>query len=137
VAFSGKWKPIFSKMMSAPGVEIPHHVEDITEDILRSSYATATAYMKENFSYIFQQPGDTVLKYTIGTWSKKIKQSYVMKHGMVEDIARLLPETNYNQPKKYKDQPEATATNPCRKLNKVAVRLTKGQLVEQDEASDA
>jgi hypothetical protein len=56
--------------MSAPGVEIPHCV-DITEDILRSSYATATAYLKEIFSYIFQQPYDTVSKYTIGTLSKK------------------------------------------------------------------
>ena len=46
VAFSGEWKPIFSEMMSAPGVEIPHRVEDITKDILRSSYATATAYLK-------------------------------------------------------------------------------------------
>ncbi len=71
MAFSGEWKPIFSKTISAPGVEKPHRVEDITEDILRSRYATATAYLKENFSYTFQQPDDTVLKYTIGTWSKK------------------------------------------------------------------
>jgi hypothetical protein len=137
VAFSGEWKPIFSKMMSAPGVEIPHSVEDITKDIHRSSYATAIAYLEENFSYIFQQPDDTVLKYTIVTWPKKITCSHVMKHGTVEDIARLPPENNYNQPKKCKDQPEATATNPRRMLHKVAVRPTKGQLVEQDEASDA
>jgi hypothetical protein len=60
-----------------------------------------------------------------------------MKHGTVEDIAQLPPETNYNQPKKCKDRPEATATNPQHKLNKVAVRPTKGQSVEQDEALDA
>jgi hypothetical protein len=79
VAFSGEWKPIFSKMMSAPDVdvEIPHYVEDITEDILTSSYATATVYLREYFSYIFQQPDDTVSKYSIGTWSKKIKRSFV------------------------------------------------------------
>jgi hypothetical protein len=71
VAFSGEWKLIFSKVMSAPGVEIPHRVEDVTEDVLRSSYAMATAYLKENFSYIFQQPDDIVSKHTIGTWSKK------------------------------------------------------------------
>jgi hypothetical protein len=59
VALSGEWKPIFSKMMSAPGVEISHHVEDITEYILRSSHAMATAYLRENFSYIFQQLEDT------------------------------------------------------------------------------
>ncbi len=60
-----------------------------------------------------------------------------MKHGTIEDIAQLPPETNYNQPKKCKDQLEATATNPRCKLNKVAVRPTKGQLVEQDKVSDA
>jgi len=65
VAFSGEWKPIFSKMMSSPGVEIPHHVENTTKDILRSSYAMATVYLRENFSYMFQQPDDTVSKYTI------------------------------------------------------------------------
>jgi hypothetical protein len=64
---------LLSKMMPAPGVEIPHRVEDITEDILRSSYPTGTAYLKEYFSYIFQQLDDTVSKYTIGTWSKKKK----------------------------------------------------------------
>jgi hypothetical protein len=31
---------------------------------------------------------------------QKNKKSYVMKQGMVEDIARLPPETNNNQPKK-------------------------------------
>jgi len=46
------------------GVEIPHCVEDITEDIHRSSYATATVYLTEYFSYIFQQPDGTVSKYT-------------------------------------------------------------------------
>jgi hypothetical protein len=86
-------------MVSAPGVEIYQCVEDITEEILGSSYAMATAYQRDNFSYIFQQLDDTLSKYTIGTWSKDIKQSYVMKHGIVEDIAQLPPETNYNQPK--------------------------------------
>ena len=109
-------------MMSAPGVEIPHCVEDITEDILRSSYTMATAHLRDNFTYIFQQPDDTVSKYTIGTWSKYIKPSHVKKHGTVEDIARLPPETNYNKPKQRKDRPKTTEMNPRRKINKVAVR---------------
>jgi len=135
VAFSGEWKPIFSKMMSAPGVEIPHRVEDIFEDILRSNFAKATIYLREIFSYIFQQLDDTVSKYTIGTWPKKIRQSFVKKHGTVEDIAGLPLETNYNQPKKRKDRSEEMSTNPHRKLNKVAVRTSKERLVEHDEAS--
>jgi hypothetical protein len=121
-AFSCEWKPIFSTMISSPGVEIPHRVEDITEDILRSSYTMATAHLRDNFTYIFQQPDDTVSKYTIGTWSKYIKPSHVKKHGTVEDIARLPPETNYNKPKQRKDRPEASEMNPRRKINKVAVR---------------
>jgi hypothetical protein len=67
VAFSGKWKPVFSKMLSAPGVEKNYHEEDITEDILRSSYAMATVYLRENACYIFQQLVDSVSKCTIGT----------------------------------------------------------------------
>ena len=40
----------------------------ITITITITSYATATIYLRENFSCIFQQPDDTVTKYTIGTW---------------------------------------------------------------------
>ncbi len=72
-----------------------------------------------------------------GHGQKKTKQSFLKKHGTVEDIKRLPLETNYNQPKKRKDRSEAMSTNPCRKLNKVAVRTTKERLVEHDEASDA
>jgi len=78
-----------------------------------------------------------VSKYTTGTWSKKIKRSFVKKHGTVEDIVQLPLETNYNQPKKRKDRSEAMSTNPRLKLNKVAVRMSKERLVEHDESSDA
>jgi hypothetical protein len=47
VAFYNKWKPIFSKLMPAPGVEALHRVEHITENILWSSYAMATSYIRE------------------------------------------------------------------------------------------
>ena len=52
------------------------------------------------------------------------KKSFLKKHGTVEDIAQLPLETNYNQPKKCKDQSEAMSTNPRRKLKKEAVRTS-------------
>ena len=76
-AFAGEWMPIFSVMMEAPDINIPSIVDDITEEILISSYDAATAHLKEKFSYIF------------GTWSKKVKRSEVLKHGTPLDISRL------------------------------------------------
>ena len=37
-AFAGEWMPIFSVMMEAPDINIPSIVDDITEEILISSY---------------------------------------------------------------------------------------------------
>jgi len=65
-------------------------------------------------------------------WNK-----FVKKHGTVEYIARLPSNTNYNQPKKHKDQSEAIATNLRCKPSKVAVRMSKERSIEHDEASDA
>ena len=134
-AFAGEWKPIFSVMMEAPDITIPSIVIDITEDILVSSYAIATVHLQENFSYIFQQTEDTLSKYTIGTWSKKVKRSEVLKRGTTRDKSRLPPATNFNKSKKKKecdDMLEDKARNPRRKLNKVGKQLKVTQETDED-----
>ena len=54
--------------------------------------------------------------YTVGTWSKKIRRSYVAKHGTQSDIAQLAPSTSRNR------HPETTnrRVGPRRHINKVA-----------------
>jgi len=89
--FKNEWKPIFTKMMEAPGLEIPTELKDIDEAFVQSSFEIATEYLKSCFSYIFKASEKTINSYRLGTWSLKIKYNQVKKHGTAEDIARLPP----------------------------------------------
>ena len=138
-AFAGEWMPIFSVMMEAPDINIPSIVDDITEEILIGSYDAATAHLKEKFSYIFRQSDDTLSKYTIGTWSKKVKRSEVIKNGTALDISRLPAPTKFNKSKKKKEcdeMVEEKTRNPRRKLNKVGRQLRVTRETDDDIADD-
>jgi hypothetical protein len=101
--FKNEWKPIFSKMMDAPGLRIPKNMDEITDDFVRESYEIATAYLKSLFEYIFlNKPEGATDSYTIGTWSFKIKVSEVQKHGTDNDKAKLPLRTPSNQQHKTK-----------------------------------
>ena len=96
--FDLEWKPIFNKMMEAPDNIVPH---EITEEYVLSSYTRGTLFLKENYSYIFTRSSDVLSKYTIGTWSKKIKPSEVRR--MVQNktsndcLSRLLTTRKENK----------------------------------------
>lgn len=126
-------------MMEAPDINIPSIVDDITEEILIGSYDAATAHLKEKFSYIFRQSDDTLSKYTIGTWSKKVKRSEVIKNGTALDISRLPAPTKFNKSKKKKEcdeMVEEKTRNPRCKLNKVGRQLRVTRETDDDLADD-
>ena len=100
--FKNEWKPIFSKMMEAPGLIVPSNVKDITEDIVQATYNIATEFLRTKYEYIFLKPEGVTEAYTLGTWSFKIKLSEVKKHGTAADKARLPAETSANQQHKSK-----------------------------------
>ena len=116
-----EWRPIFCKMMETPGLEIPTHEREITEEFLESSYALATDYLRSCASYIFKVPPAIVADYTVGTWSKKVKRSFIKKFGTQEDIARLPPVTARNRSHRSK---MTRQVNKRRLTNKVC---KKGQ----------
>jgi hypothetical protein len=114
--FHSDWKPIFSKMMEAPGV-LP--VPDIvTEEYIRSSFDNATQFLKDNYSYIFTKSDDMVSLYTIGTWSKKIKPSEVLKYGSEEDKQKLQP-TAVNKKRTRKEGTSESVTRRKKRRNQV------------------
>ncbi len=91
-----KWKPIFRKMIDAPGVKpIP---DDVDETFVQSSFTIATEYLKSTLSYIWKNAKDEaqVGKYSIATWSKKVACSEILKHGTPEDIVHLPSKTACN-----------------------------------------
>ena len=97
---NSEWKPIFKKMMEAPGLQIP---EQVTDDFIHVSFELATRFLKEQYSYIFKQPPDTLSAYKLGTWSKKIKRSEVEKYGTEEDKQKLPPPTACNKKRTRKE----------------------------------
>ena len=111
--FNNEWKPIYTKMMQTPGLTIPTRLEDIDEAFVRTSYVTATDYLKSCFSYIFEKDAGIVNAYTLGTWSFKIKHSEVKKHGNPADIGKLPPLLLHSSK-------QAAPFGKRRKVNKVA-----------------
>ena len=96
------WKPFFSRMMEAPGLTIPHHLANIDEAFVQTSYTIATEFLKENYSYIFKAGDGVVCNYSIATWSSKIKRSEVIKKGTPEDVLHLPPCKAHNKPHQQK-----------------------------------
>ena len=48
--FRSEWKPIFGKIMEAPGLVIPTHERKINDTFVGSSYASATRFLRENYN---------------------------------------------------------------------------------------
>ena len=94
--FDTKWKPIFKKMMETPRLVVP---DVIDESFVQSSFVAATEYLKSTVSYIWKKAKDEgqLSKYSIGTWSRKVARSEIMKWGMEDDKAKLPPSTAYNK----------------------------------------
>ena len=46
-------KTIFEKMTEIPGLVIPAHEHEIDGAFVESSYASATRFLRKNYSYIF------------------------------------------------------------------------------------
>ena len=54
--FKLELKPIFKKMVEAPGLNIPYNTDEIDEAFVQSSYVNAAEFFKSRFSYIFKEP---------------------------------------------------------------------------------
>ena len=84
------WRPIFTTMAGAPGVVIPKKEEDVTDEIVDSTYTIATDFLKERYSYIFKKSTEISLTdMSIFTWSRKVQNSEVRKFGTPSDKAYL------------------------------------------------
>ena len=95
-----EWQPVFREMMKAPGLVIPKDPRDVDDAFVESSYAVATAFLREKYSFIFAGPDGSTENLLIGTWSKKVRRSFVPMHGIPDDIANLPPATARNNKKR-------------------------------------
>ena len=125
-----EWQPIFREMMKTPGLVIPKDVRDVDDAFVERSYASATAFLRDKYSFIFAGPDGSTENLLIGTWSKKVRWSYVVKHGTPEDIAKLPPPTARNMSKR----PGPRKSGPFKKKRKCPHRgESRGAIVRRLE----
>ena len=123
-------------MTETPGLVIPAQEHDIDDAFVESSYASATRYLRENYSYIFQGPEGSTEGFLIGTWSRKVRRSEVLKHGTPEDKAKLAPPNPKNR-KRRGGVPKAGVRRKKRKtLSRHGTQMTDEEVEENGEGSE-
>ena len=59
-------------MMKTSGLVIPMHERKIGDTFVESSYVSATRFLHENCSYIFEGPKGSTESLLISSWLKKV-----------------------------------------------------------------
>ena len=116
-------------MMETPGLVVP---DVIDEAFVHSSFVAATEYLKSSVSYIWKNAKDDgqMSKYSIGTWSRKVARSEIMKWGTEEDKAKLPLSTAYNKADNRKCGGWNVQTNRVRQV--AANKRRRVAIVEDD-----
>jgi len=65
------------------------HERKIGDTFVKSSYASAARFLHENHSCIFEGPKGSIKSLLFNPWSKQVGRSEVLKHGTLQDIAKL------------------------------------------------
>ena len=78
---------------------IPMHERDIDGAFVESSYASATRFLHENYSLNFEGPKGSTESLLIYMWLKQVHRSEVLKHGTLQDTAKLAPPNPKNKPR--------------------------------------
>jgi hypothetical protein len=94
--FQLHWKPIFSLMEGAPGLDMS---SDMDTQAISLSFSVGKEYLKTRVSYVFANERSTPDQWGISTWSKKVARSSILKHGSTSDKDHLPEASRYNQPR--------------------------------------
>jgi hypothetical protein len=92
--FQLHWRPIFSMMEQAPGLNIREAgVVDAT--YVTASFDSAKTYLKTRVSYVFEKERSNPDMWEISTWSRKVQRSSILKDGTNADRANLPGDTSH------------------------------------------
>ncbi|KAL7541385.1 hypothetical protein ACHAXR_011858 [Thalassiosira sp. AJA248-18] len=97
-----KWRPILTKMMAAPGLNVD--AAFVPNDTwLKQTFDVAMNHLRFRFSFLFTPANeDQFEKWKLSTWSKRTQRAYVLQHGTDSDKQQLPPATKRNR--KHKEQ---------------------------------
>jgi hypothetical protein len=125
------WRPIFSMMEQAPGIEIRE--TGIDAQYLQASFATGKEYLKTRVSYVFENQRQQHDGWEISTWSRKVARSSIMKHGTDQDKANLPTEESYrNRPRQQRgrNKPTSDRRRVRRRVNNANVSLVHDEFAQ-------
>ena len=93
------WIPVMNKMLESP--ELPDGINNantLTDEKIDEAYCAGINYLKSKFSYIFtNEKFKAHQKWSVSTWSRRIRYTEVMKYGSPEDIQNLPRATGKNK----------------------------------------
>jgi hypothetical protein len=89
--YGTSWKQIFDLMEKAPGLIIPADPKDIDDQFIEDSFNTATDFLKQRVSYIWELKNRTIANWSISTWSKHISPGFIRDLGNENDKQFLEP----------------------------------------------
>ena len=104
--FSNDWQPIYNKMMKCP--DLPEAVtgtNPVPNDQIGPSFELASSFLSIHVaSFIWNHPTKYKKKdsWSVATWSKNTKYSFIMKNGSDNDIANLPEASRFNRTRKRK-----------------------------------
>lgn len=102
--FKTEWQPILIKMQEGlpETMQLPKSGKDVDASLISSTFDMATNHLKENVcSFLWENKGHLINKWSVATWSSSTQRAYIMKHGNMNDVLNLPPEkvTNFNRKK--------------------------------------
>lgn len=138
--FQLQWRPIFSMMEQAPGIEIRE--TNIDAEYLKASLDAGKEYLKTRVGYCFQNPETTnPMEWSISYWSKKVADSSIRKYGTEQDKSHLPAELSHrNKPRKQhgrsKPQSDRRKVRRHRRLNTPTGRVAAARTGTQNDTGE-
>jgi hypothetical protein len=109
--YAVNWQPIFKMVEEAPDINIPNDPSTINAAVIQETTEKAEAHVKRRVSYVFNKRKAKPEVWKVGTWSKQIAHSEILKHGTEEDKAQLPEGANYNKPRQTTTRKRKITTN--------------------------
>jgi hypothetical protein len=98
--YTVNWLPIFKMMEAAPDLNIPNDQSTINAAVIQETLEKAKAHVKTRVSYLFNKTRKANPEvWKVGTWSKYIANSEILKYGTEQDKAQLPAPTKRNKPR--------------------------------------
>ena len=128
------WFPIYKMMESAPDLRI-RDGDSIDATYLDQSFQLGKEYLKTRVSYIFDNANMNQNQWSVGTWSKKVARSSIMKYGSDSDKANLPAGSSRNRERQQHGRRRASVGDRRRRTRRRVQPPVQDPEAESMEAS--